>query len=158
MAQRRILVGGDKPDNYVQLQAIASRLVEVERCFYQQQAKCAYLKQSDRCNKFFHDLVKRNNKRNSVMAITKAFGEQTTSTREVEEEFVSHFEKLMGKAKTCPPVNATAPIAGPMLTAIQQQLLVAPITNEKIWTALFDIGNDQAPCPGDYDSRFFKTT
>lgn len=62
-------------------------LVEAERSFPQQRAKCAYLKQSDRYNKFFHDMVKRNNKRNSIVALVKESGEHMTSSRKSGQQY-----------------------------------------------------------------------
>lgn len=91
VVQHQILAGGTVPDNYGLLRATANRLAEAERSFYQQKPKCAYLRQSDRCNKFFHDLVKRNNKRNTLVTITRASGEQTTSLREIADEFCIAF-------------------------------------------------------------------
>lgn len=67
------------------------------------------IKQSDPCNKFFHDLVKWNNKWNSLVAITKALGEKTTSIHEVAEEFVSHFERLLCTNVICSPLDSNPP-------------------------------------------------
>lgn len=69
---------------------------EAERMFYQQRAKGVYLKNSDRCTRFFHDLVKRNNKRNVIVTITKQFGEQTISLGKVAAEFVGTFPPFVG--------------------------------------------------------------
>lgn len=49
----------------------ATMLAEAERIFYQLQAKGVFLRNSDRCIRFFHDLVKRTNKRNAIIFITK---------------------------------------------------------------------------------------
>lgn len=76
-------------------------LAEAERSYFQKRAKCAYLTQSDRCSKFFHNLIKRNNKRNTIVAIPKGTGENTTSVQKVTAEFVFHFCNLMGAAAEC---------------------------------------------------------
>ncbi|KAL0438833.1 UNVERIFIED_CONTAM: hypothetical protein Slati_2366300 [Sesamum latifolium] len=49
-------------------------LVEAQRHFYYQKAKIHFLKQGDRNTKFFHDMVKRNTTRNSILAVTKTDG------------------------------------------------------------------------------------
>lgn len=76
--------------DYRNLCARTTMLAKAECSFLQQRAKCAYLKSSDRFMKFFHDLVKRNNKRNSIADIMKANGESTTSLSEVAGEFVAY--------------------------------------------------------------------
>lgn len=60
-----------------------------------------YLKNSDRCMKFFHELVKQNNKHNTIVAITKTFGEHTTNIADVATEFVAYFQNLLGTAMYC---------------------------------------------------------
>lgn len=146
--QRRILAGEEAPDNYADLRLKANHLAEAERPFYQQRAKCEHLKQSDRCKKFFHDLVKRNNKRNTLIAITKSSGEHTTSLQEVAAEFAGHFEHLLGTAVPCTALDSGYATDGPVLTESQQQQLIAPITEEEIRKALFSIGNNRALLAG----------
>lgn len=57
--------------------------------------------------KFFHDLVKRNNKPNAIVVITKASGEQTTSVQEVAAEFISYFQNLMWTITCCSDLDNT---------------------------------------------------
>ncbi|XP_074560786.1 uncharacterized protein LOC141816966 [Curcuma longa] len=86
--QRGILDGGPSPLEYSHVRKKVTLLAEAERQFYQQRAKNTYLRSSDKCTKFFHDVVKRNNKRNAIIMLKKRDGEQTTSIFEVAEEFV----------------------------------------------------------------------
>lgn len=57
------------------VQGIEMTSYDAKRMFYQQRAKSTYLRSSDRCTQFFHDVVKRNNKRNAIVTITKSSGE-----------------------------------------------------------------------------------
>ncbi|KAL0336699.1 UNVERIFIED_CONTAM: hypothetical protein Sradi_4881800 [Sesamum radiatum] len=68
-------------DSLGDLRKKATFLAEAERHFYFQKAKIHFLKQEDRNTKFFHDMVKRNAARNSILAITKADGSIITSAR-----------------------------------------------------------------------------
>ncbi|KAK6128535.1 hypothetical protein DH2020_037721 [Rehmannia glutinosa] len=70
-------------------------LSEAERCFYYQKAKCKKLNQSDRGTKFFHDLVKRNKKRNQIVTVCKEDGLPTTSMDEIAKEFKMFYECLL---------------------------------------------------------------
>ena len=74
----------------------AWRLGEIERKFYFQKAKCQFLKATDKCTKFFHDLVKKNAHRNHVGTICREDGSFTTSQAQVAEEFVPYFSSLLG--------------------------------------------------------------
>ena len=52
---------------------------EAERHLFYQHVKCAFLKGSDKCTKFFHDLVKMNSKRNFIPGLYKEDGSVTNS-------------------------------------------------------------------------------
>lgn len=54
---------------YKQCLQQVTRLAESEMYFYSQSAKAAYLKGCDRNTKFFNDLVKRNKKKNDIVAL-----------------------------------------------------------------------------------------
>lgn len=78
LEQKIILSGGSSMKDIRNLRARAEILMEAERLFFAQKAKCDFLNLGDRCSKFFHDLIKRNNKRNAVIALTKHDGTVTT--------------------------------------------------------------------------------
>lgn len=113
------------------------------------------MRQSDHCNKFFHNLVKLNNKRNTLVIITKASGEQPTNLREVANEFVSHFDKLLSTKADYRKLYSTF-TTGSVLTELQQQKLTTSVAPEAIRTTLFDICSDRAPGLDGYISNFFK--
>ncbi|KAK4427378.1 Midasin [Sesamum alatum] len=50
----------------------------------------------DRNTKFFHDMVKRNATKSSIMAITKNDGSTITSTEDIGQEFVAFYTSLLG--------------------------------------------------------------
>ncbi|KAL0308230.1 UNVERIFIED_CONTAM: hypothetical protein Sradi_5765300 [Sesamum radiatum] len=92
-------------DSLGDLRKKATFLAEAERHFYFQKAKIHFLKQGDRNTKFFHDMVKRNAARNSIMAITKADGSIITSAPEIAQEFVNFYTSLLGTADQTLPVD-----------------------------------------------------
>ncbi|KAK4422064.1 hypothetical protein Salat_2157300 [Sesamum alatum] len=61
----------------------AAFLAEAERQFYYQKAKIHFLKMGDKNTKFFHDMVKRNAARSSILAITKSDCTVVTSAAEI---------------------------------------------------------------------------
>lgn len=52
----------------------AEYLLEAERLFFAQKATGEFLMLADRCSKFFHDLIKRNNKRNLIWLLLRGMG------------------------------------------------------------------------------------
>ncbi|XP_074570567.1 uncharacterized protein LOC141827233 [Curcuma longa] len=155
--QRSILDGGPPPIEYTQIRKKANLLIEAERQFYQQRAKNVYLKSADKCTKFFHDVVKRNNKRNAIITLKKRNGDQTTSINEVAEEFVDYFHGLLGKKEACTFLDSNE-IDGRKLTLGQTEDLIKPVTIEEIKAALHDIGCGKAPGPDGYGSKFFTSS
>lgn len=66
-------------------------LDKAERSFYYQKAKCSYIREGDRSIKFFHNLYKRNNKRNYVASLLRSDESRMTTTVEVPDEFVAFY-------------------------------------------------------------------
>ncbi|XP_022849889.1 uncharacterized protein LOC111371978 [Olea europaea var. sylvestris] len=139
------LVLHDDPTNLhlqnevARLRKEAINLSEAERSFYFQQAKCAYLKNSDKCTKFFHSIVKRNNKRNFIAVVLKRDGSYTSSQKQVADEFVHLYSELFGRDNE---ELATS--------------LTRDVSEQEIKDALFSIGDDKSPGPDGYTSCFFK--
>ncbi|KAL0287981.1 UNVERIFIED_CONTAM: hypothetical protein Sradi_7112700 [Sesamum radiatum] len=90
-------------------------LAEAERHFYFQKAKIHFLKMGDRNTKFFHDMVKRNAAKSSILAITKSDGSTITSTADIGQEFVTYFTSLLGTAAQTLPVDNDVFDWGPKL-------------------------------------------
>ncbi|KAL0449578.1 UNVERIFIED_CONTAM: hypothetical protein Slati_1514200 [Sesamum latifolium] len=81
-------------------------LAEAERQFYYQKAKIHFLKSGNRNTKFFHDMVKRNAARSSILTITKADGTIVTSAAEIGQEFVAYYTSLLGIEIQTLPVDS----------------------------------------------------
>ncbi|KAG6467713.1 hypothetical protein ZIOFF_074351 (mitochondrion) [Zingiber officinale] len=119
---------------------INSLLSEAERLFYQQKAKCNFIKNGDRCTKFFHDLVKRNTKRKQLLSIKKPDGEMTWSQKEIADGFVTYFTKLLGAEREQIDLGVIA--AGPTLTHQQAVLISKEVDMEEVRNAIFSIARD----------------
>lgn len=77
--QRCVLAGGATQGDIKRLRENAENLLEAERMLFAQKGNWDFVKCGDRCSKFFHDLIKRNNKRNMIMTITKHDGNVTST-------------------------------------------------------------------------------
>ncbi|XP_073129130.1 uncharacterized protein [Henckelia pumila] len=129
-AQSRALNGDGVDNNIVELRRRAEYLLEAERLFLSQKAKCEYLKHSDRCSKFFHGMIKRNIKRNNIVALTLRDGSTSVNPNEIADEFVGYYRNLLG--------------------------LTRVVSVDEIRGALGNIEDDKAPGPDGFGAAFFK--
>ena len=118
--------------------------------------KCNFLKDSDRCSKFFHSMVKRRAKRNFIASVYKEDGLPTCSGQEVEDEFVRYFKGLLGSQGACQAINPEIIRSGQCISREQARALISPVSSCEIKDALFCIGDDKSPGPDGYSSAFFK--
>ncbi|XP_075481269.1 uncharacterized protein LOC142521981 [Primulina tabacum] len=81
--QEDMLPSGVMLDDYREVKKNTEMLLESERLFIAQKAKLNYLKHGDKCTKFFHDLIKKKNKRNAIIAIQNQDGITVTKPLEM---------------------------------------------------------------------------
>ncbi|KAL0299932.1 UNVERIFIED_CONTAM: hypothetical protein Sangu_2461300 [Sesamum angustifolium] len=143
-------------DSLGDLRKKATFLAEAERHFYYQKAKIHLLKQGDRNTKFFHDMVKRNATRNSILAITKADSSIITSALDFAQEFVDFYTSLLGTEDLTLPIDDGIFHWGPSLTLELASNLCRAVTPAEVKTAVFQISDNKAPGPDGYISCFFK--
>ncbi|KAL0423656.1 UNVERIFIED_CONTAM: putative mitochondrial protein [Sesamum radiatum] len=136
----------------------ATFLAEAERHFYYQKAKIHFLKQGDRNTKFFHDMVKWNAARNSILAITKADGSIITSVLDIAQEFVDFYTSLLGTEDQTRPVDDGVFHWGLSLTLELASNLCRAVTPAEVKTAVFQISDNKAPGPDGYTSCFLRKT
>lgn len=118
----------------------AELLLEAERLFLPQKSKCTYLKQADGYTKFFHDLIKRNNKRKAIVA-----GTMTTDTSDIVEEFVQFYRNLLGSKLDRHIIDGNIINEGPCISVDDFEGLTNMVTMNEMRDALFDIANDKSP-------------
>ncbi|KAL0395453.1 UNVERIFIED_CONTAM: hypothetical protein Slati_4511500 [Sesamum latifolium] len=131
-------------------------LAEAERYFYYQKAKIQFLKMGDRNTKFFHDMVKRNVAKSSILAITKSDGSTITSEADIGREFVAYFTSLLGIEAQTLPVDSDVFEWGPKLSSEHALELCREVTPSEVKQAIFQICYNKAPGPDGYSACFFK--
>lgn len=104
----------------------------------------------------FHDLAKRNYKRNSIVSICKVDGDFCNNVEEVAKEFVGHFSSLLSTGSSCEDIDLSILALGPSLSTEHCDFLVADISLGEIKSSLFDIGDDKAPGPDGFIAHFFR--
>lgn len=131
-------------------------LDKAERSFYYQKAKCLAIRDGDRSTKFFHNLSKRNAKRNYIASLQRADGTLTGSTSEILDEFVVFYQELLGTNTMCNRLDPSVLDFGPCVQETDHVQLNAPVSEEEIRAVLFSIPDDKAPGPDGFSAHFFK--
>ncbi|KAL0421051.1 UNVERIFIED_CONTAM: Retrovirus-related Pol polyprotein from type-2 retrotransposable element R2DM [Sesamum latifolium] len=131
-------------------------LAEAERQFYYQKAKVHFLKMGDRNTKFFHDIVKRNVARSSILAITKSDSTVVTSAADIGHEFVAYYTSLLGTEVQTLQVDNDVFEWGPKLSSEHALELCRAVTLLEVKEAIFHISDNKAPGPDGFSACFFK--
>lgn len=143
-----ILRNGGMPVKYPEIRRKREMLLEADRLFLAQKSKCTYLMQNDMCTKFFHDLIKINNKKNAIVSLALHDGSSTVDSLNISHEFVQHFRDLLG-------VKVGIMSAGPRILEEDFDSLIDPVLDDEIKATLFDI--DKAPGSDGFGSFFYKS-
>ncbi|GAA0177780.1 hypothetical protein LIER_29747 [Lithospermum erythrorhizon] len=129
---------------------------EAERTFFRQKARCTHLVEGGRSTKYFHAMVNKNKQKNSISYLVKFDVTRTTSKEEVATLLVDFFTRLMGIAYPSSPIDLDVLRVGPLVGMDSHTTLGAPVSDEEIRWALFDIGDERAPSPDGFTAAFFK--
>ncbi|KZV36660.1 hypothetical protein F511_26667 [Dorcoceras hygrometricum] len=141
--QLKILNGDTIMEDIVEVRRKAEFLLQAENMFFMQKSKCLYLRNGDRCSKFFHDLIKRSNKRRRILAVTKADGNHSFDEHDIQSEFVNYFMNLLGVSYNREQFQAEFFQDGPKVTMDEAAKLIVPISMGEVFSALSSIDNEK---------------
>ncbi|VFQ90806.1 unnamed protein product [Cuscuta campestris] len=110
----------------------ANFLLDAELAFYQQKAKCDFLMNSGRCTSYFHSIVKKNRRKNTVGFLVREDGSKTTSKDEVANIFVDYFTTLFGTTSSVESIELEILAAGTRIPSSAQATLLASVTPEEV--------------------------
>ncbi|XP_073138164.1 uncharacterized protein [Henckelia pumila] len=154
--QNHILNGGIMEDGYSNTRKKAEKLLEAESLFLAQKLRGDYIRQGDRCTKFFYDIIRRNQARNSITCIRNCDGVVVEDPNLIANVFVQHFSNLLEIPGHRMNNDMVALECGQKVAIDSHSDLVAPVTMEEVKEAFFDIDIEKAPGPDGFGSLFFK--
>ncbi|XP_039009388.1 uncharacterized protein LOC120137798 [Hibiscus syriacus] len=147
LQQLSTLRGDDALAKELTLQNELKSLKEAELMFLKQKAKAQWLKEGDRCTKFFHSIVAAKNKRDTIRLLVDERGSRLESFDDMASEVINYFKSLIGTED--PAVTNCDPDI--LKDLLQYKLpieatsdLVKGVSTEDIKTAIFNQGNDKA--------------
>ncbi|KAL0289800.1 UNVERIFIED_CONTAM: hypothetical protein Sradi_7064800 [Sesamum radiatum] len=129
--------------------------VTMEKRMLQQRAKLRWLNDGDQSSKVFFRKINTRRARQRVYQINTPAGECLTEMSQVTTEFISFFQNLLGGTRRGRELNLLElrPGAKYVLSIEDGARLIAPITDEEIKEAFFDISEDSAPGPDGLPSQ-----
>ncbi|KAE8695158.1 hypothetical protein F3Y22_tig00110733pilonHSYRG00247 [Hibiscus syriacus] len=126
--------------------------------FLKQKVKVQWLKEGDKCTKFFHSTVALKNKRETIRLLIDDQGNILENFDDMSSAVIKFFTNLRGTS------DPLVKIPDPNLLKILQSSLPAnlaanlskDITKDEIKEGFFSQGNDRAPGPNGYSPLSFK--
>ncbi|KAJ6817592.1 uncharacterized protein M6B38_410995 [Iris pallida] len=119
-----------------------------------QRAKCSWLKDGDRCTKFFYDVIRTRQHRNSIPRLLDGEGKLVGDPVEIQREAVRFYRDLYHQEDyptTFPPL-----IPKRLVTQHGNRRLLAPIRMEEIEDIVMKADPNRAPGPDGFSSGFFR--
>ncbi|KAJ6805340.1 uncharacterized protein M6B38_179390 [Iris pallida] len=119
-----------------------------------QRAKYTWLKDGDRCTKFFYDVIRTRQHRNSIPRLLNADGRLVGDPMEIQEEAVRFYTDLYQQtdyASTFPTL-----VTKRMVSHHGNSLLLAPVRMEEVEDIVMKANPNKASGPDGFSSGFFK--
>ncbi|XP_039004676.1 uncharacterized protein LOC120131861 [Hibiscus syriacus] len=136
-------------------------LEEAKNIFLRQKFKVQWLKDGDKCTKFFHSAVAVKTKRETIRVLVDDNGNRLESFESMTSELIGHFTNLIGsenpEVKVCDQ-TLLQELFQYSLPSDASNALIKDVTKDEIKEAFFCQGNEKAPGPDGYTPYFFKNT
>ncbi|KAL2906095.1 LINE-1 retrotransposable element ORF2 protein [Bienertia sinuspersici] len=125
--------------------------------FLKQKVKIQWIREGDENTTLFHNSIKKRRIQNNIYAIKDKHGNIQDSPNGIQEAFLDYYKDLLGsKLEERIEVQADIVSSGPVLTELQQNALLQPVSDKEIKQALFAIQGDKAPGPDGFGAHFYK--
>lgn len=133
------------------------QLNELEDSDLRQKAKINWIRQGDGNNSYFHATIKGRYKHNAIRSLIKEDGSCITSHEDIEEEVLKFYSALLGSSESnLAGLNIPAIRNGNTLNQFQRDMLIGPVSNAEIDTAIKGMDVNKTPGIDGYGVGFFK--
>ncbi|KAL0278008.1 UNVERIFIED_CONTAM: hypothetical protein Sradi_7304600 [Sesamum radiatum] len=137
---------------------VYSTAIKLEISMLQQRAKLRWLKHGDQNSKVFFRKINSTRVKQRVFQITTASGDILTAQHDVNQEFITYFQNLLGGSSSHRVLDLEflRHDLKHLISTAEANLLVAPVTYLEVKEAFFDIEIESAPGPDGYTSAFYR--
>lgn len=137
------------------MESIVSALVRKEVVFWLQRSRASWMREGDRNSRFFHKVVSRRRKMNTIEAVTDEFGMSHKHEEDIQKVFVSYFSKMF-TTKGNLKIEEALEALNHKLPEDMMNELTKPFMEEEVTRALFQMHPCKAPCLDGMSVIFLK--
>ncbi|GJX43289.1 sodium/hydrogen exchanger 6, partial [Tanacetum coccineum] len=125
-----------------------------EEHFLKQKAKIKWLKAGDSNTTYFHKIMKSKCTRNMIEMVSDA-SNNLYDGNQVPGAFVNHYNQFLGAKGVTIPLD-DQDLFTRVLDDAKANFIVHDVSNDKVKSVIFSMGNDRAPGPNGFTAAFFK--
>jgi hypothetical protein len=137
------------------LQTELSVLLKQEELMWHQRSRARWLLDGDRNTKYYHLKTVQRRRKNNVTMLKDANGQWIEDVNQLQKLANEFYIKLFTEDNLVREWHQT-PISYPLLTQDELQQLAAPITQEEVRSAVFNMHPWKAPGPGGFPAGFYQ--
>ena len=132
-----------------------------EEMYWRQKSRELWLQDGDRNTKFFHNSAKQKRTNNTIFHIKDASGNLLTNENLIRSEGLNFFKNLLAPEVFPSPsqaqVDEILESIPTVVTAQENEILMAPFTIQEIRKVVFSFPPDKAPGPDGFSALFYQS-
>ncbi|XP_015972136.1 uncharacterized protein LOC107495506 [Arachis duranensis] len=130
-------------------------ILEQEEVMWQQRSRQKWITDRDRNTRFYHLKTVQRRRKNRICKLKGEDGRWCEDMEDLKHKAISYFKRIYNKDWMEEPIKITGGTYPP-IHEDDVRRLSAPLSNEEIKAALFNIGSLKAPGEDGYPAHFFK--
>ena len=123
-----------------------------EEIGWRQKLRIRWLKEGDKCTKFFHQVANAN-RRNSSIESLDVNGSATSDPTIISDHIVNFYDSLFTEPRSWRPHLDN--LEFDMLSVTEASSLEDPFEEREVWEVIKGMNRDKAPCPDWFSLAFF---
>jgi hypothetical protein len=124
-----------------------------EEISWRQKSRIRWLKEGDKCTKFFHQVANANRRNNSIESLV-VNGTETSDPAIISDHIVNFYDSLFTEPLGWRPRLDN--LEFDMLSDYEASNLEAPFEEREVWEVIKGMDGDKAPGPDGFTMAFFK--
>ncbi|XP_071918831.1 uncharacterized protein [Coffea arabica] len=132
-----------------------SQAYKQEEIYWAQKARCRWLREGDKNTAFFHARVRTRKQRNRISCLQKEDGNWCETEKEIEEEICNFYKAIYTSSQSDNFDTVTEGVPC-IVTMAMNDMLIKPVEEKEVKTALFSMHPDKAPGPDAMPPFFFQ--
>lgn len=129
-------------------------LIDIEETSWRQEFKALWLKERDKCTKFFHRMTNSNRRVNSISSL-EVDGELLEDPENIYEEIVSFYSSLYNEPFSWRPFLDD--LTFDSIFRVEAAWLERPFNDEEVAEVVWSLNRDKASGPNRFTLAFFQS-